>query len=266
MSGHSKWSTIKHKKAAQDAKRGKIFTKLGRAITIAAREGGGDMETNFVLRLAVDKAKKSSMPADNIDRAIKRGTGESGDGIVMEKAVYGGYGSGGVAVAVDVLTDNNNRTVSGLRKIFEDHGGSLAEASSVLWQFKEKGRVVIKCARIEKSKKFGEDDKEVPIARDEVMMSLMDIDDIEDVHEIDEEIDGDEEQFELCEVITSVRNLAKIRNKLENLGYLVDSAEIVKIPDNIQDVDESTVEKLKSLFEKLDDHDDVEGVWFNADI
>jgi len=262
MSGHSKWSTIKHKKAAQDAKRGKVFTKLGRAITIAVREGGGDMETNFVLRLAVDKAKKSSMPADNIDRAIKRGTGESGDGIVMEKAVYGGYGSGGIAVAVDVLTDNKNRTVSGLRKIFEDHGGNLAEASSVLWQFKEKGRVVVKCARVEKAEKFGEDDREIPIKKDKVIMSLMDISDVEDIVEIDEV----GEKFELCEVITSVKNLAKVRDEVEKLGYLVDSAEIVKVPDNIQDIDESTAEKLKGLFEDLDDHDDVEGVWFNVDI
>lgn len=274
MSGHSKWSTIKHKKAAQDAKRGKIFTKLGRVITVAAREGGGDMDTNFVLRLAVEKARKSSMPSDNIDRAIKRGTGESGDGIVMTKAVYGGYGPGGVAVAIDVLTDNKNRTVSTLRKIFEDHGGTLSEASSVLWQFKSKGRVVIKCVRIEASKKFGEDDKEIPIQRDEMMMSLMDVAGVEDVQAVEDiagaddigDLDESGGTFKLCEVITSVKNLAKIRGEVEKLGYIVDSAEIVKVPENMQDVDESTAEKLRGLFGDLDENDDVEGIWFNSDV
>ncbi|MBN2100292.1 YebC/PmpR family DNA-binding transcriptional regulator [Candidatus Dojkabacteria bacterium] len=262
MSGHSKWSTIKHKKAAQDAKKGKIFTKLGRAITIAAREGGGDIETNFALRLAVDSAKRSSMPQDNIERAINRGTGEGDEGVKMERAVYGGYGPGGIAVAVDVFTDNKNRTVSELRKIFESHGGSLSDASSVLWQFKEKGKLIVKCAKLEKSEKYGEEDKEVPVERNEVMMKLMDVDGIEDVSEYDEE-GGD--NFKFCEVVTEPKKLAKVRNDIDKLGYIVDSAEMAKIPDNTQSVDDAAAEKLRALFEDLDDHDDVENIWFNAD-
>ncbi len=268
MSGHSKWSTIKHKKAKQDAQKGKLFTKLGRAISIAAREGGGDEETNFVLRLAVEKAKKASMPVDNIERAIKRGTGEDSEGS-LEAAVYGGYGPGGVAIAVDVLTDNTNRTVSEIRKIFEDHGGSLAESSSVLWQFKKKGRVLVKCAEIQKAEKFGEDDKEVSVEADEVIMAIMDIEGVEDIQKLsksdleNEEIEGD---MAACEVITPAKSLAGIRDKIDKAGYIVDSAEIIRVPENMQEIDNDIADKLQKLLEELDDHDDVDNLWFNANL
>jgi YebC/PmpR family DNA-binding regulatory protein len=266
MSGHSKWSTIKHKKAKQDAKRGKLFTKLGRAITIAAREGGGDEETNFALRLAIEKAKKASMPLDNIERALKRGTGEDTEG-AMERAVYGGYGPGGVAIVVDAFTDNTNRTVSEFRKIFEDHGGSLAESSSVLWQFHQKGRILVKCAKVQKAEKFGKDDKEVAVDRDEVMMTLMDFEEVEDIRKADIEDEDVEGDFDLVEVITPVKKLAAIRKDIEDsTEYIVDSAEIIRVPENTQKVSEKEGKKIESLLEELDDHDDVEDLWFNTDL
>lgn len=262
MSGHSKWSTIKRKKAAIDAKRGNLFTKLARAITIAARESGGDMEANFALRLAVEKAKRASMPADNIERAINRGTGEGGEGMEMEREVYGGYGPGGVAILVDVFTDNKNRTISELRKIFDDRGGNIAETNSVLWQFTDKGRVLVKCAKIEKAEKFGEEDKEVPIDKDEVMMAIMDIEGVEDI----KEDEGESEDFAVCEVLTDPKQLAKVEGKIRELGYLVEEVEIARIPTNMVEVDDSTAEKLQGLFEVLDEHDDVENIWFNTSV
>ncbi len=268
MSGHSKWSTIKRKKGAADAKRGQLFTKLGRAITIAAQEGGGDPEMNFSLRMAIDKAKKESMPSDNIERAIKRGTGELQDQAAIEKAVYGGYGPGGVAIAIDVMTDNSNRTVAELRKIFEDHGANLAEASSVLWQFEKKGSVIVKCSKIKKSEKYGVDDKEVPVSQDEVMMGLMDVSGVEDVSDISAEdaLDGDEnpEGFEFCEVLCDAKKLAQVRSAIEEAGFMVESAELVKIPENTQEISNDDREKLEKLLEELDDHDGVENLWFNV--
>jgi YebC/PmpR family DNA-binding regulatory protein len=263
MSGHSKWSTIKHKKAKKDAKRGKLFSKLSRAIALAAREGGGDEEKNFALRLAVEKARKASMPSDNIERAIKRGTGEDmADS--LKKGVYGGYGPGGVAVAVDVVTDNKNRTVSEIRNIFEDHGGSLAETGSVLWQFDKKGRVLVKCAKIKKAQKFGKDDKEVPVELESVMMKLMDIEGVEDIQEAEnEDVEGN---FKICEVITPVKKLSKIRQAIEDTEFIVDSAEIIRIPQNNQVVSSKEGKKLEKLLEELDDHDDVEDLWFNTSL
>jgi YebC/PmpR family DNA-binding regulatory protein len=264
MSGHSKWSTIKHKKAKQDAKRGKLFSKLARAITIAAREGGGDEETNFTLRLAIEKAKKASMPLDNIERAVKRGTGEDAEG-AMERAVYGGYGPGGVAVVIDTFTDNTNRTVSELRNIFETHNGSLAQSSSVLWQFDKKGRILVKCAKVQKAEKYGADDEEVALDCDNVMMQLMDIGGVEDIQIADDaDVEGD---FDVCEVITPVKELASIRKDIEeNTEFIVDSAEIIRVPENMQDIPEGEGEKLEKLLEELDDHDDVEDIWFNTDL
>lgn len=258
MSGHSKWSTIKRKKGAADAKRGQLFTKLGRAIAIAARDGGSDTDTNFSLRLAVDKARQASMPSDNIERAIKRGTGELEGEATFEKGVYGGYGPGGVAYAVDVLTDNKNRTVSDLRKIFEDHGGNLSDASSVLWQFHEKGLVVVKCAKIKTAEKFGEVDSEAAVSSDEIMMDVIDIDGVEDVEECRKD---DETGQSFCEVITTVKQLAQVRDGIGKLGYIVDSAEIIKVPEQPQSVEDGLAEKVQSLVDALEGHDDVENVW-----
>jgi YebC/PmpR family DNA-binding regulatory protein len=263
MSGHSKWSKIKRKKGAEDARKGKLFTKLGRTIAVAAREGGGDPESNFTLRLAMDKAREASMPAENIERAIKRGTGElEGEG-TLEKGIYGGYGPAGVAYAVDVLTDNKNRTVSELRKIFEDHGGNLAEASSVLWQFHQKGLVVVAAARNVPAEKFGEEDREERVDTDELMMEMIDIDGVEDVVSNGEE---DENGFEICEVITSVKQLAHVEGEIRERGYIVDSAELVRLPEQMQEVSASAKGQVGNLIEALDDHEDVENVWTNADL
>ncbi|MDD3661644.1 MAG: YebC/PmpR family DNA-binding transcriptional regulator [Candidatus Dojkabacteria bacterium] len=260
MSGHSKWATIKRKKGAADARRGKLFTKLGRTITIAAREGGGDPSSNFSLRLAVEKAREANMPMENIERAIKRGSGEGdGDTVQWEKGTYGGYGPGGVAVAVDVLTDNKNRTVSELRKIFEDNGGTFADASSVLWQFHEKGHVLIKCAKVRAGEKFGEGEREVQVDRDEATMELMDISGVEDIQENDD--DG------VCgiEVFTVAQDLARVRSAIEGIGFVVLSSEIAKIPERYQTLEKSDEEKLIQLVESIDDHDDVEDVWTTAE-
>jgi YebC/PmpR family DNA-binding regulatory protein len=256
MSGHSKWSTIKRKKGAADQKRGQMFTKLGKTITIAAREGGGDPEMNFSLRLAVDKAKSENMPADNIERAIKRGTGEL-EGEQIEKAVYGGYGPGGVAVAVDVLTDNKNRTVSELRKIFDEHHGNLSDASSVLWRFQQKGKISVKCAKKQKSQKYGEDDKEVPVDRDEVMMEIIDISGVVDIKE---------SQDNSCEVVTDPKSLMDVKNQIDELGYIVTENELIKVPENVINIAENEEAQLLELMESLDDHDDVENIWVNTDI
>lgn len=262
MSGHSKWSKIKRKKGARDAKRGKLFSKLSRTISVAAREGGGDPEMNFTLRMAIDKAKEANMPNDNIERAIARGTGDDEDGR-LEKAVYGGYGPGGVAIAIDALTDNTNRTVSELRKIFEDHNGSLGESSSVLWQFDQVGHLYVECAEIEEAEKYGEDDKKIPVDKDELMMQLMDVEGVKDIAIAeDESKDG----FKLCEVVTDVKELAHVRDRCQKKGFLVDSAELARVPQNMQEVDDNAAKKLENLLDELDDHDDVENLWFNVEL
>ncbi len=262
MSGHSKWSTIKRKKGAADAKRGQIFTKLGKAISIAAREGGGDPETNFTLRLIMDKAKQSNMPMDNIERAIKRGTGEIEGGGSYERGVYGGYGPGGVPLVVDVLTDNKNRTVSEIRSIFSDHGGSVADAGSVLWQFHDKGLIVVKSAKLKKSAQFGKEDEVEPVNLDEVLFTIMDIEGVEDVQ------DGgtdDESGIQLCEVITLPKDLAQIKKSIEEIGYIISSAEMIRVPERTQSVAESERGQLESLIEALEEQDDVENVWTTAE-
>ncbi|MEA3356844.1 MAG: YebC/PmpR family DNA-binding transcriptional regulator [Patescibacteria group bacterium] len=260
MSGHSKWSKIKHKKGIADAKRGKMFTKLGRAITIAASEGGGDMESNFSLRLAVEKARKSSMPANNIERAIKRGTGELADAAVLEKAVYGGYGSDGVAIVVDVMTDNKNRTVSDLRKIFSEHGGRLAEASSVLWQFQEQGRILVKCSRIEKAEKFGKEDKEIAISPDEVIMAVMEVDCIEDVSSVKSN------ECNFCEIMTKACDLSKVCQDITELGYVVESMELTRVPENKVELSDVDKQKVAKLLAALNEYDDVDKICVNSDV
>jgi len=261
VSGHSKWSTIKRKKGVADAKRGQTFTKLGRIITIAAREGGGDPEANFSLRLAMDKARMANMPIDTVERAIKRGTGDADGEAALEKGIYGGYGPGGIAIAVDVLTDSKNRTVSELRKIFEEHGGSLADASSVLWQFHEKGEIVIKCAKVKEAEKFGGESTFVSVDADEVMMNLMDIAGVEDISEDSDHGEGVSSAAKECMVMTAVKDVSSVRDAIEEYGFVVTSVEIVKIAEQTQVIDEETSKKLESLVESLEEHDDVENVW-----
>jgi YebC/PmpR family DNA-binding regulatory protein len=240
MSGHSKWASIKHKKAATDAKRGQLFTKLARAIAVAAREGGGDPDSNFTLAAAIEKAKGYSMPKDNIQRAIDRGTGAGGADAQIERVVYEGYGPGGAAILVDALTDNRNRTGSEVRHAFDRHGGSLGEPGSVAWQFEKKGVILVDSGR------YGEED----------MLPAI------DAGADDVAADGD-----VLKVTTDPANLSAVRAALEEAGVELQSAELAMEPSAVVEVgEESEARALIRLMEALDDHDDVEAVHANFDI
>ena len=240
MSGHSKWSTIKHKKAATDAKKGAMFTKASREVTMAAKEGGGDVNMNFRLRLAVQKAREVNMPAENIERAIKRGTGEGG-GAQLEELRYEGYGPGGVAIMVDTLTDNRNRTASDIRSIFTRNGGSVAEQGAVGWQFKRKGVIIADPA--------GKDADE--LALDVIELGASDV----------QVVDGK------LEVETEPEDFEKVRLGLEGAAARVESAELTMVAENTVPVtDEREVEKLMRLMEALEDSDDAQQVYANFDI
>jgi YebC/PmpR family DNA-binding regulatory protein len=239
MSGHSKWASIKHKKAATDAKRGKLFTKLARAITVAAREGGGDPAGNHTLAAAIEKAKGYSMPKDNIQRAIDRGTGE-GDAGQIERVVYEGYGPGGAAVLVEALTDNRNRTGSEIRHTFDRHGGSLGEPGSVAWQFEKKGVVIVDGER------YGQDD----------LMAAIDAG-AEDV------VDDDD----ALKVTSEPARLTAVREALERSGVDIESAEPAMEPKAVVEVtDPAEARRLVRMIDALDDHDDVDDVHANFDI
>ncbi len=239
MAGHSKWASIKHKKKAVDAKRGALFTKLTRAITVAAREGGGDAEGNPALGLAVQKAKDASMPKDNIQRAIDKGTGAGADAENWEAVVYEGYGPGGVAILVEALTDNRNRTGSEVRHAFTSHGGSLGEPGSVAWTFEKKGELVVDGGR------YSEDD----------LLAAIDAG-AEDVG-----LDGD-----VWEIVTGPTELQAVREALEGAGVEIESAELVQRPTTRTPVDEDHVRTLMNLIEGLEDNDDVQGVHANFDV
>jgi YebC/PmpR family DNA-binding regulatory protein len=239
MSGHSKWSAIKHKKAATDAKRGKQFTKLARAITVAAREGGGDPDGNPTLATAIQKARDFSMPKDNIQRAVDKGTGAGTAGDEIERTVYEGYGPGGVAILVEALTDNRNRSGSEIRHAFDKHGGSLGEPGSVDWIFEKRGVILVDAQR------YGEDDLILAIDAG-----------AEDVSE-----DGD-----LLKVLTPATALAAVRSALEESGVAIESAELAMEPKSVVEVGEGDARPLMRLMEALDEHDDVDTVTANFDI
>ena len=239
MSGHSKWASIKHKKKAVDAKRGQLFTKLSRAITVAAREGGGDPEGNSALALAVQKARDASMPKDNIERAIAKGTGADSDAEAYESVVYEGYGPGGVAILVEALTDNRNRTGAEIRHLFTKAGGSLGEPGSVAWTFEKKGELVVDGGR------YSEDDLLPAI----------------DAGAEDLSLDGD-----VWEIVTGPTELAAVRAALEEAGVEFQSAELVQRPTTRMPVEESRVGSLMRLIEDLEDHDDVQAVHANFDV
>src|SRR5919109_3999072 len=239
MAGHSKWAQIKHKKKAVDAKRGQLFTKLSRAIQVAAREGGGDQAGNPALALAVQKAKDARMPKENIERAIAKGTGADSDAEAIEEVVYEGYGPGGVAILVEALTDNRNRTSAEVRHLFTKHGGSLGEPGSVAWTFEKKGALVADAER------FSEDD----------LMAAIDAG-AEDVS-----LDGD-----VWEVVTGPAELAAVREALEAQGLELQSAELVMRPTSRTPVEESQVGALMRLIEDLEEHDDVQAVHANFDV
>jgi len=242
MSGHSKWASIKHKKAATDAKKGKEFTKAAAMITIAAKQGGGDAKMNFALRLAIDKAKSVNMPAANIERSIKKGTGELG-GAAPEELLYEGYAQAGVAVLVEALTDNRNRTGPEVRAAFSKHGGSMAETGAVAFQFDKKGQIYLNA----------KDQKLLP---DDIEMAI---------------IDSGAEDFELSEgvyrVTTRAVDLQSVKESLETADIKVDDAELVYIAKNEVKVDDAIVAgKIMKLVESIEDLEDVTAVHANFDI
>ena len=237
MSGHSHWATIKHKKAAVDAKRGKLWSKLSRAILIAARSGGGDTDTNLKLRYAIDKAREVSMPRDNIERAIKRGTGEA-SGEIIEELQYEGFGPGGTAILVDVMTDNRNRTAGEVRKIFERGGGKMGSAGNVSFLFDRKGLFVVPQTAID----------------EDTLMSLA-------LDAGAEDIKSAGTEFEITCDPTAFNHVQEALKK-KNLEMLV--AEVRQIPKAAKDVDTETGQKLHRLMEALDDHDDVQHVYSDA--
>jgi len=239
MSGHSKWSSIKHKKGAADAKRGKLFSKLARAIIVAARDGGGDPDNNPTLATAVQKAKDASMPKENIQRAIDRGTGAGSDGAAIERIVYEGYGPAGVAVMVEALTDNRNRASAEIRHAFTKHGGSLGEPGSVAWIFEKKGAIVVDGSR------YGEDD----------LIGAIDAG-AEDVRE-----DGEQ-----LRVLSDPGDLTAVREALEASGVEIESAGLATEPKSTIEVKGHDAERLLKLLDALDEQDDVDEVFANFDI
>ena len=239
MSGHSKWATIKHKKGAADKARGKLFGKLIRQVEVAAREGGGDIDSNATLRTMFQKARDASVPTDTIERAIKRGTGEL-DGVRYEPMSYEGYAPCGVAVYVECLSDNRNRTGAEVRNLFTKNGGSVAEPGAVAWQFERKGVVIM-------GKSAAEDD---------VMLVALDAG-AEDLTD----------QGDTFELTCAPGDLARLRQALDDAGLVFDSAEVTMVPSNVVPLEtESDARKVLRLIDALEEHDDVQGVYANFDI
>lgn len=241
MSGHSKWAQVKHKKAAVDAKRGKVFTKIVKEISIAARLGGGDPDGNPRLRTAIEKAREVNMPQENIKRAIMKGTGEL-PGMTYEETVYEGYGPGGTAILLDVLTDNRNRTVSEIRHVMAKHGGNLGEAGCVGWMFEKKGYILVEKTRVD----------------EDSLMSIALEAGAEDMKN-----DPKEDNFE---IITVPEDMNKVKNSLEAAGIPLSLAEITMLPKSYVSLDEKAADQMIRLTEALEDHEDVQNVYTNSDI
>ena len=239
MSGHSKWASIKHKKGAADAKRGKIFTKIIKEISVAARLGGGDPDGNPRLRTAILNAKSNNMPADNVTRAIKKGTGEL-EGVHYEEATYEGYGPGGAAIFLEAMTDNKNRTVSEIRAALGKAGGNLGETGCVGWMFEKKGRITVK------TDAKSEDD----------LMELAIYAGADDMQTVDDHY----------EITTAVENFETVRKALEEAGVPMDTAELTRIPQNTVLLDEKKGKALLKLMDILEDHDDIQKAYSNFEI
>ncbi len=239
MSGHSKWATTKHKKAAIDSKRGKIFTKVIKEITVAARVGGGDPDGNARLRTVIQKAKEANMPADNIKKAIQKGTGEL-PGVNYEEAVFEGYGTGGIAILVSIMTDNRNRTVPEIRHMFSKHGGNMGEAGCVSWMFDKKGYIVVEGGKVDEEK----------------LMSLIVEAGAEDMRR-----DGDN-----FEVITAPGDLENVKKTIEDGGITVALSEVTMLPQNYMELDDRSAMQVLKLIEALEDHDDVQNVYSNLNV
>jgi YebC/PmpR family DNA-binding regulatory protein len=239
MSGHSKWHTIKHKKGALDAKRGKVFTKLIKEITVAARTGGGDPDANARLRKAITDAKAQNMPNDTIDRAVKRGTGDL-EGVNYEEITYEGYGPNGVAIMVETMTDNRNRTVAELRHLFTKNGGNLGESGSVAWMFDKKGLIIV--------------DKETK-SEDELFEIA-----------IEAGADDLQEEGDVFEIYTAPENFEAVDEAIKKAGVEPQASEISMIPQNYIKLEGADAKQMLKLYEAIDDHDDVQKVYSNFDI
>jgi YebC/PmpR family DNA-binding regulatory protein len=239
MSGHSKWHTIKHKKGAADAKRGKVFTRIIKELTVAARAGGGDPDANPRLRTVITEAKSVNMPADNIKRAIQRGTGEL-PGVSYEEVTYEGYGPGGAALIIEVLTDNRNRTVGEMRHLLSKHGGNLGESNSVAWMFEKKGYIVVDKSKADEEK---------------LMSAALDAgaDDMRD--------DGDS-----WEIVSAPDGFQAVLDAVKQLGIDPAAAEIAMLPQNYIKLEGKPAHQMVKLMEAIEDHDDTKKVWSNADI
>lgn len=263
MAGHSKWSKIKHKKGLNDAKKGKIFSKYGQQIAIAARDGGDDPDTNFTLRLLIDKAKAESMPSDNIKRAVDRGSGKSGETLNVERVMYEGFGPSGISVIVETLTENKNRTVSEVRQGFNNGGGNIGDSGSVSWNFDQLGMIEVRPARIKKSEKFGGEDTEEEIDIEEAMMVLMEIDGIMDI-KVSEEFKDDDSSVPLLVIYTGAKDLGSVRDGIKSTEYLIRSAELVWVPKNYKD-DIQSIGKVADFIEGLEDIEDVQKIFTDAE-
>lgn len=239
VSGHSKWSTIKRKKAANDAKRGAVFTRLAREISLAAREGGGDPETNFTLRLAIDRAKAENMPKDNIERAIKRGTGEDKDGAALEQILYEGYAPNGIALLIDVVTDNRNRTVAEVRHVLTRSNGNLADAGSVSWQFKRVAYFAFPAEGLDADEVF---DVAVEGGADDVVIE----DDIE--------------------IFAPVESFKELNDRLRDVGFEPEEATVRMVPNSVIELPADETLKIMGIIEGLEDLDDVRNVYTNLEI
>jgi YebC/PmpR family DNA-binding regulatory protein len=241
MAGHSKWAQIKHKKAHTDAKRGKVFTRIVKEISVAARLGGGDPDGNPRLRLAMDKGKEVNMPQDNIKRAIMKGTGEL-PGASYEETVYEGYGPGGVAIYMDVFTDNKNRTVSELRHVLSKHGGNMGESGCVAWIFEKKGYILV-------DKKNADEDSLMSAAIEAGALDMKN--------------EPDEENYE---VTTVAEDLGNVREALEKAGISISLAEVTMLPKNYVALDEKSAEQMTRLMDALEELDDIQNVYANFDV
>ena len=239
MSGHSKWHTIKHKKGAADAKRGKVFTRIIKELTVAARAGGGDVDSNPRLRTIVAEAKSVNMPADNIKRAIQRGTGEL-PGVNYDEITYEGYGPGGAAIIIETLTDNKNRTVGELRHMLGKYGGNLAAENSVAWMFDKKGYIVVDKAK----------------AEEEALMAAA----------LDAGADDMRDDGEAWEIMTPIDAFQKVLEAVKAMGIEPGAAEIAMLPQNYVKLEGKTAQQMVKLMEAAEDHEDTKKVWSNADI
>jgi YebC/PmpR family DNA-binding regulatory protein len=240
MSGHSKWATIKRKKGALDAKRGQMFSKMIKEISAAARDGGGDADSNIRLKNAVDKARAANMPADNIDRAIKRATGADADAAAWEQITYEGYGPGSVAILVEALTDNKNRTAADIRHIFSRAGGKLSGANSVSYLFARKGLIQIAKDKIDEEKAF---EAAIEAGADNV-----------------------ETSDETYDLYTNYTQLEMVKTEIKKMGLSVESAEVVMVPSNTVKLTGKEAQSMLKMVEMLEDNDDVQNVWANFDI